>query len=172
MPIEFPCPHCGVLLKVPDHLDGTDGKCRACRMPITAPPGDELCRAAFVGNVAWVQALLAEGREPNGTLPAAYGKTPIYWAARQGHAHVVRLLLERGADVHRGAPLHTAVRCGQVEVASLLLQSGASVKDKDSAGCTVKDSFYKDCPHAAYDAMFQLLRQHGAWTAEVWDERY
>ena len=57
-----------------------------------------------------------------------YGQTPLFYAAQNGHMAVVKLLLEKGADVNdRSMPLHTASSNGHVKVVSLLLEKGAGV---------------------------------------------
>jgi ankyrin repeat protein len=59
-----------------------------------------------------------------------------------GHATVVRLLLERGADVNarereKGAtPLHLAASWGRSEVVLVLLEHGADVNARNHAGQT------------------------------------
>ena len=69
-----------------------------------------------------------------------YGMTPLQWAARQGHADVVRLLLEKGANVnaqrlqgHGETPLYQAASNGHADVVGLLLQKGANVNALGSA---------------------------------------
>jgi hypothetical protein len=58
-----------------------------------------------------------------------YGWTALHWAASKGDAGVVRLLLERGADVFKeGSDLRTpykiAVAAGHAEVCELLRDAG------------------------------------------------
>ena len=54
-----------------------------------------LLRAAKVGNAAAVRRLLAAGADVNTQDAGAW--TPLLWAAQQGHAAVLRLLLENTA---------------------------------------------------------------------------
>src|SRR5262249_12268302 len=62
------------------------------------------------------------------------GQTALMWAAAEGHAEVVQLLIHAGADFR--TPLHSgftalcfAAREGRREVAQALLKAGADVKE-------------------------------------------
>jgi ankyrin repeat protein len=68
------------------------------------------------------------------------GTTPLMWASRLGHINVVKLLLERGADVNKrektsvhdgghSALSYAAIR-GHVEIGGLLLDYGADIESK------------------------------------------
>lgn len=68
-------------------------------------------------------------------------KTPLLYAARQGHLEVVKLLLAAGADIEKSdadgvTPLLMAVLNGQFAVAGYLLAQGANVKAMDWYGQT------------------------------------
>ncbi|XP_069670283.1 uncharacterized protein [Periplaneta americana] len=59
-------------------------------------------------------------------------RTPLSWAAHKGDQEMVRLLVEKGADVNSGdmleqTPLHYAIRGRNINVVKLLIQSGANV---------------------------------------------
>lgn len=75
----------------------------------------------------------------------SFGWTPLHWAARNGHASAVVLLLGWGADVHATdaigwTPLFPAAYWGQrTEVARLLLAAGADVKHRDKFGRVIAD---------------------------------
>lgn len=68
-------------------------------------------------------------------------RTPLSWAAKRGHKGIVKLLLEKGADVNaanrnRRTPLHHASTNGYVDVVKLLLEKGADVNAAQSDGRT------------------------------------
>ncbi|KAJ7819608.1 ankyrin repeat-containing domain protein [Mycena olivaceomarginata] len=57
---------------------------------------------------------------------------PLYWAAKLGFLHIMRLLLERGADVNAqggryGNALQAASKGGHLDLAQLLVERGAAV---------------------------------------------
>ncbi len=63
-----------------------------------------------------------------------YDETPYYMASEMGHVEVVRILIERGADIEMSpsfpgsTPLCAASEEGHIEVVNLLLNKGASVE--------------------------------------------
>ncbi|CAN0320226.1 unnamed protein product [Ectocarpus sp. 6 AP-2014] len=65
------------------------------------------------------------------------GKTALMLAAREGHAHVARELLNHGADINKKSDkcqktaLHFAAGCGQDEVVVLVVMRGADVETGD-----------------------------------------
>jgi ankyrin repeat protein len=74
------------------------------------------------------------------------GFTPLHLAAFFGHRDLVRLFLDRGADVNArsrnetfarsNTPLHAAAANSRVDVAELLLERGADVNARDGHGFT------------------------------------
>ncbi|KAM0465253.1 hypothetical protein ACHAPV_002252 [Trichoderma viride] len=65
------------------------------------------------------------------------GRTPLSWAAWRGNEAMVKLLLEKGADVKaknaRRAPLSWAAEGGNVSIINLLIYKGAELEAKDTA---------------------------------------
>ncbi|KAK7883598.1 hypothetical protein LTR67_011097 [Exophiala xenobiotica] len=69
------------------------------------------------------------------------GRTPLSWMAERGHEAVVRLLLEKGAeldskDTSGWTPLLRAAENGEEPVVRLLLEKGAKLDSKDNDGRT------------------------------------
>jgi ankyrin repeat protein len=86
---------------------------------------DELLDAAFNGDVAEVQWLVAEGVDVN--VEDEDGWRPLHLAAFSGHVEVVTTLAELGAAVNAAAadgrkPLHLAAGNGHVEVTRTLVE--------------------------------------------------
>jgi hypothetical protein len=67
--------------------------------PPSPPPSGALLRAATRGDAGDVERLLARGADPDETDQD--GRTAVTHAAYGGHAEVVRLLVDAGADVNR-----------------------------------------------------------------------
>ena len=64
--------------------------------------------------------------------------TALHWAAANGHGHVAKELLRRGAqllpDASGAMALHDAAWAGSPEVTEVLLEAGARVDEKDAQG--------------------------------------
>lgn len=130
--------------------------------------------AAAKGDVAEVRRLLDAGRpvnerggDPNG--PAGIDETALNTAAFNVRPEVVRLLLERGADVHaKGYHGRTALsdvadstiekkpEADRVVIAGLLLEHGAKTNAADTAGCT--PLWY--AVRSGYPELVKLLLDH------------
>jgi ankyrin repeat protein len=121
----------------------------------TGPLGEtalHLC--ARTGKPAAVKALVASGAVVD-TVENWRGQTPLMWAAAEGHADAMKVLIEAGADVNARSsiiawerqrteeprdkwlppggltPLLFAARDGKVESARVLLDAGADVNVVD-----------------------------------------
>ncbi len=127
--------------------------------------------AAAAGDQERVELLLREDQTENlaRNLNSAR-RSPLSFAAREGHAHLVRLLLAHGADPNQpedGAPhglaLFNACSRNHQQVATILLEHGANPNAGfDSSGCclTICEVY-----HGRQAKPLQtLLRKYGATT--------
>uniref|UniRef100_A0A8C2ZAN1 Euchromatic histone-lysine N-methyltransferase 2 n=1 Tax=Cyclopterus lumpus TaxID=8103 RepID=A0A8C2ZAN1_CYCLU len=99
-----------------------------------------LHHAAKLGNLEIVNMLLETGQvdvnaQDNG------GWTPIIWSAEHKHVDVIKVLLNRGADVtisdkELNVCLHWAAYAGNVDIAELVLNSGCSLASVNMHGDT------------------------------------
>src|SRR5271156_6015903 len=75
-------------------------------------------------------------------LKDSYSQTLLSYAAMQGHEAVMKLLLEKGAELetkdkeYSQTPLSWAADQGHVAVVKLLLEKGAELETKDEYGRT------------------------------------
>ncbi|CAH0047285.1 unnamed protein product [Clonostachys solani] len=98
--------------------------------------------ASWNGKVEVVKTLLQKGGQQQLDAVNDYGWTPINVAADGGHLEVVRLLVEKGADLTIAqtagwTPIHSAVTGGYDDVVELLVRSGADITTADSDGWTL-----------------------------------
>ncbi len=89
------------------------------------------------GNESLVKLLVGAGADvnmsPSGDLALEHllsGQTPLYGAAKKGHYHICKYLIESGAQVATqtmtgATPLYTAVEEGHAEICQLLIEYGA-----------------------------------------------
>lgn len=140
---------------------------------VGARPGLDVFEAAAVGDVARLTELLDEER----SLATAYapdGHFPLGLAAYFGRPAAVRLLLQRGADVHAVArnpmqvqALHAAVAGRNLEAVRLLVEAGAPVDAQQHGGWT---PLMAAAAHGDEDIV-DLLLAHGATpTSEAADQ--
>jgi ankyrin repeat protein len=122
-----------------------------------------------VGDQERVEALLQKDAGLASRLDSARIR-PLSYAAREGHLHIVRLLLEHGADPNTpedaapdGRALYEACCGNHLQVAELLLNHNANPNaGVDSCECclTIGEHYHGD----RAKPLQQLLRRHGAVT--------
>jgi uncharacterized protein len=97
-----------------------------------------LMMAVLKGEMAVAKRLLEAGAPVNQS-----GWTPLMYAAYEGRADMVELLLARGAEVNArspnlSTPLMLAARNGHMEAVRLLLKAGAETELKNDQGYTAE----------------------------------
>ncbi|RYP13683.1 hypothetical protein DL765_006765 [Monosporascus sp. GIB2] len=117
-----------------------------------AEHGDEVILAFF----------LASG-EHDTNLTDSTRRTPLLWAAGNGHEAVVRLLLEKSAELESGSssgqtPLSWAAENGREAVVKLLLEKGAELESGDSSSRTPLSWAARN----GHEAVVRLLLEKGA----------
>jgi ankyrin repeat protein len=119
--------------------------------------------AAYFGLKDAIIALLKNRHDPN--LKDVYGRAPLSWAARNGHEAVVKLLLEKSAELESKdkkwdqTPLLWAARNGHEAVVKLLLEKGPKLESKDQERDQTPLSWAVKNGH---EAVVKLLLEKGA----------
>ena len=95
------------------------------------------------GDLVRLQAALDEDQD-SANARDTYGVSLLYLASARGDLALVRLLIERGADVDKtsdagNAPIMVAAANGHVETIKLLLEHGASTTGKNRWGMSAAD---------------------------------
>lgn len=102
-------------------------------------PPPPLWWAAFRGDVGIAELLINKGANVEGVG----SRFPLMAACRNGHLEMVKLLIDRGAQVNsrnvHGTPLSNAAETDQIEVMKYLIEKGANVDGKD-------DRYYRWTP--------------------------
>ena len=99
------------------------------------PRGDALMDAARDGTASEVQSLLQAGANPNYKNYGMMHGTPLIWATQKSNLKIMKLLLQKGADVNwqdasGNAPLLAA---STPQAVQMLLDAGANplLRDRD-----------------------------------------
>ncbi len=130
----------GFYQRTPLHTAAFYGRTEVSKALLKAGAEEDIFIAAGLGDVSTAARLLEKSPELVGVFDSL-GQTPLYWAARQGHADVVELLLAKGADPSaamscKDTPLHAAAEMGHRDVAEMLLEHGAQVNATSSGDDT------------------------------------
>ncbi|KAK2750859.1 hypothetical protein FQN55_001430 [Onygenales sp. PD_40] len=145
--------------------------------------------AAHFGLDEAATALLKNGLDP--TARDTNGQTPLWWAAKEGHDLVIKLLsstdtvtlqilaseghhelikslLKPGYNVNtrdfrNRTPLHNAISSGDFELATALISSGADTNSQDSEGSTPLHLAFRQ----TNSNFIELLLNYGANTKDI-----
>ena len=107
----------------------------------TAELAEVFCRACRTGDMPLVAKLVDVGADVNHGRPSFHDEPPLIYAILGGSLAMVRLLLQRGADVNaisaldERTPLHYTAMRGHFEMTNLLLSAGAAPSLEARAGC-------------------------------------
>jgi ankyrin repeat protein len=118
--------------------------------------------AAYFGLREAMIGLLKNGHHPDSK--DTYGRTPLLWAAANGHEAVVKLLVEKGAELeckdknYGQTPLSWAAANGHEAVVKLLVEKGAELECKDKYGRTPLSWVAAN----GHEAVVKLLVEKGA----------
>ncbi|KAL2684689.1 hypothetical protein Neosp_005774 [[Neocosmospora] mangrovei] len=89
-------------------------------------------------------------------------RTPLWWAAHEGHAGAVRVLLQAGAapnqpDLGGEKPLHKAAMFDRFEVVQLLLEEGVDPLTQKGGD----DTYYRTGPRSPLRTPVEIASSHG-----------
>jgi len=111
--------------------------------------------AASSGDIDKVKSLIKSGVSVNGDPRSS--KTPLYWAVKNEHRDVAKLLIDKGADVSSAHLLYYASMHGYRDLVEFFIQKGANVNSR----------YWKDTPShytvwGGHTDVLELLLAHGA----------
>ena len=111
--------------------------------------------AASLGDIEKVKSLIKSGVSVNGDPRSS--STPLYWAVKNEHRDVAKLLIDKGADVSSAHLLYYASMHGYRDMAEFFIEKGANVNSR----------YWEDTPsHYAvwggHTDVLELLLAHGA----------
>lgn len=125
-----------------------------------------ITQAAKAADVATLREWMGDDRCVIDAALAATGRTALHEAAAAGHANVVRLLLDGGADAlvidgEFRTPLHLVAVAGHGLCVKALLDAGADPDSKDGQGCTPL-ALAEQAKHMGTARMMKLHRERRA----------
>ena len=130
---------------------------------------DELIKASKDGDIDAVRNLIDE-EGADVTASNSHGWTALMEASMNGHAEIVTILLEEGADVHDGVeellgniifvPLQLAIENGHAEIVRILIEHGANVNDQYSA--MPQNTPLTEAASKGYTEIVEILLENGA----------
>jgi TonB family protein len=134
--------------------------------PAQQDPDRQLRDWAAAGRTDAIRTLLRESEQVDIGSRDEAGWTALMYAVKAGHATIVEMLLEAGANVHSEndageTALHLAARHGRPQAARLLLRHGADLTARDTEGRT---PFYRALEHRKAEVIEVL---QGAAQAEA-----
>ncbi len=122
-------------------------KCSSYPQATSGGNSARLIQASKDGNLAVVQALIAEGADVNGYT--SDGITPIYAASKNGYLKVVKYLVNHCAEIgpvglFDKTPLYAASAGGHLDIVKYLLKQGADPLYKNNIAQTAEDVVCRD----------------------------
>jgi ankyrin repeat protein len=123
--------------------------------------------AAFAGNVANAELLIAKGADVNARAETKFRNTPLQAALLSGQYATAKLLLDHGADAlvrqARGfTPMHEAAELGRQDLIQLLLDHGAEINSRSDSGETP----LAEAIRGKHDALAAWMKEKGAKVEE------
>lgn len=117
--------------------------------------------AAFKGNRAAVELLLAKGAEVNRP-----NWTALHYAAASGSNEILQILLNKGADINAASPNKTtplmmAAGEGHIMAVKILLDSGADLVRKNDLGMSALDFAQKSGHRDIAEGLTYRLKRAG-----------
>ncbi|KAI1174739.1 hypothetical protein F4777DRAFT_552834 [Nemania sp. FL0916] len=131
-------------------------------LPSPEAQNARLFKATKNGDGQEVQNALDQGADIH-TLAGIFGETALHLACRKGYPEIVRILLNRGADVMRcdndgWTPLIAACSQGSEEIVQLLIDNSADLETRNNIGFT---ALISACSNG-FDKVVRLLINNGA----------